>query len=84
MTSTAPQPHAKARQSHLAGWTLLEFNVVNSTNFVAGKLEVWNAVRADTQTAGRGRFQRSWISDAGGLWLSAVVPTGPDREHWQA
>jgi len=31
-------------------------------------------VRADTQTAGRGRFQRSWVSDQGGLWLSAVVP----------
>jgi BirA family biotin operon repressor/biotin-[acetyl-CoA-carboxylase] ligase len=52
--------------------------VVTSTNFVAGKLPAWNAVRADTQTEGRGRFQRTWISDEGGLWLSAVVPLGAD------
>lgn len=84
MNLPATQQEAQARQSLLGGWILSEFNAVNSTNFVAGKLDVWNAVRADTQTAGRGRFQRSWISDAGGLWLSAVVPTGPDRERWQA
>ena len=26
------------------------------------------------QSAGRGRFQRNWVSDEGGFWLSAVVP----------
>ena len=40
--------------------------------------------RADRQTAGRGRFQRGWVSDEGGLWLSAVVPTGPDAAEWRA
>jgi BirA family biotin operon repressor/biotin-[acetyl-CoA-carboxylase] ligase len=65
------------------GWTLLEFNQVSSTNIVAAQLDVWHAVRADTQTAGRGRFQRSWVSNAGGLWLSAVVPPG-DRQQSQA
>jgi BirA family biotin operon repressor/biotin-[acetyl-CoA-carboxylase] ligase len=53
---------------------LHEYAVVGSTNLVAANLPVWEAVRADTQTAGRGRFQRSWVSDQGGLWLSAVVP----------
>jgi BirA family biotin operon repressor/biotin-[acetyl-CoA-carboxylase] ligase len=66
----------------LAGWTLLEYEVVSSTNFVAAGLPAWHAVRAATQTAGRGRFSRSWISDAGGLWLSAVIPTGPD-DRWR-
>ena len=65
---------AVARISHLGDWTLREYDEVDSTNFVAGRLPAWSAVRADTQTAGRGRFQRTWVSDAGGLWLSAVVP----------
>lgn len=59
------------------GWTLEEHGAVTSTNLVAAKLPAWHAVRADTQTAGRGRFQRAWISDAGGLWLSAVLPLSP-------
>jgi BirA family biotin operon repressor/biotin-[acetyl-CoA-carboxylase] ligase len=56
-------------------WTLHEYSVVTSTNLVAANLPSWTAVRADTQTNGRGRFQRPWVSDLGGLWLSAVVPT---------
>lgn len=55
-------------------WTLHEHRVVTSTNLLAANLPAWTAIRADTQTAGRGRFQRTWISDRGGLWLSAVVP----------
>lgn len=84
MSLSASQPAALLRRSHVAGWELLEFGVVDSTNFVAAQLGAWQAVRADTQTAGRGRFQRSWVSDTGGLWLSAVVPTGVDRSRWQA
>jgi BirA family biotin operon repressor/biotin-[acetyl-CoA-carboxylase] ligase len=80
MTSAeVPTTQSKPRRSTVAGWALLEFEEVDSTNLVAGKLNAWHAVRADTQSAGRGRFQRSWVSDAGGLWLSAVVPTGSDR-----
>jgi len=55
-------------------WTVWEYDSVTSTNLVAAELAAWNAVRAETQTAGRGRFQRKWVSDRGGLWLSAVVP----------
>jgi hypothetical protein len=47
-------------------WHLHEFAEVTSTNLIAAKLPAWHAVRADTQTAGRGRFQRHWVSDAGG------------------
>jgi len=74
----APESSASApKTSVLEGWTLREYSVVASTNLVAAGLPVWEAVRADTQTAGRGRFQRSWVSDQGGLWLSAVVPAQP-------
>ena len=45
---------------------------------MAASLPAWTAVRADRQTNGRGRFQRTWISDLGGLWLSAVVPVSKD------
>jgi BirA family biotin operon repressor/biotin-[acetyl-CoA-carboxylase] ligase len=60
------------------GWHLHELPLTSSTNLAAAHLSPWEAVRADRQTAGRGRFQRGWISDEGGLWLSAVIPTGPD------
>src|SRR5580658_4981936 len=59
-------------------WRLHEIPVTASTNLAAAKLPVWEAIRADRQTAGRGRFQRGWVSDAGGLWLSAVIPAGPN------
>ncbi len=62
------------RKVSIEGWTLWEYDSVTSTNLVAAGLPAWSAVRADTQTAGRGRFQRKWVSDEGGLWLSAVVP----------
>lgn len=72
-----------ARVSCLLGWKLYEYESVDSTNFVARWLPAWHAVRADTQTAGRGRFQRTWVSDAGGLWLSAVVPAAGGRRSQQ-
>lgn len=65
------------------GWSVHEYQVVTSTNLVAASLPIWSAVRADSQTAGRGRFQRTWVSDVGGLWLSAVLPSGRGPE-WRA
>jgi len=56
---------------------------VDSTNLVAANLPAWHAVRAETQSAGRGRFQRQWVSDAGGLWLSAVVPVETNSPAWR-
>lgn len=73
-TSAHIDAEAPPRVSAMEGWTLHEYQVVNSTNLVAANLGAWTAARADTQTAGRGRFQRGWVSDVGGLWLSAVVP----------
>lgn len=81
---TTPLLHSAVSVRELrGGWQLWEYDEVTSTNLVAAKLEVWNAVRADTQTAGRGRFQRAWVSDAGGLWLSAVVPVETNSSAWR-
>lgn len=66
-----------------ADWRLCEFASVSSTNLMAANLPAWHAVRADAQTAGRGRFQRSWVSDVGGLWLSAVVPVETNSPAWR-
>ncbi len=71
---------APMRESDLAGWRLHEYREVDSTNLIAAAMPVWEAVRADRQTAGRGRFNRSWISDEGGLWLSAVLPAPAERQ----
>src|SRR5262249_27422576 len=70
---------AQATASACGEWMLYEYPVVTSTNLVAAGLPAWSAIRADTQTGGRGRFQRSWVSDHGGLWLSAVVPIMHDE-----
>ncbi|MFT3828344.1 MAG: biotin--[acetyl-CoA-carboxylase] ligase [Opitutaceae bacterium] len=64
------------------GWTLRELEAVDSTNRHAAQLPAWTAVTARTQTAGRGRHDRHWVSDNGGLWLSAVVPTTGSAEQW--
>lgn len=63
-------------------WTLHELAQVDSTNRHAASLPAWSAVTARTQTAGRGRHNRHWVSDAGGLWLSAVVPAEGTPERW--
>ncbi len=75
-------PDAAPRVSVLEGWTLHEYSVCSSTNLVSATLPAWNAVRADTQTKGRGRFERNWVSDDGGLWLSAVLPIQQKSPAW--
>lgn len=39
-------------------------------------------VRADRQTAGRGRLGRTWVSPGGGLWFSVVLRPGIPAERW--
>jgi len=65
-----------------AGWRLHEFSTVGSTNDLARDLPAWSAVRADAQTGGRGRFGRVFVSDPGGLWISAVLPSEGGQRKW--
>jgi BirA family transcriptional regulator, biotin operon repressor / biotin---[acetyl-CoA-carboxylase] ligase len=65
-----------------AGWRLFPYETVTSTNDLARDLPPWSAVRAASQTAGRGRFGRSFVSDIGGLWLSATLPALGDASRW--
>jgi BirA family transcriptional regulator, biotin operon repressor / biotin---[acetyl-CoA-carboxylase] ligase len=68
--------------TELNDWVLHEYPCVDSTNPIAGKLPGWHAVRAERQVAGRGRTGRNWVSDQGGLWLSAVLPAPGPRAKW--
>ncbi len=79
-----PDPDTPCSSHGLDGWVLHEHAVVGSTNDVASTLPPWHAVRADEQTSGRGRHDRSWVSNPGGLWLSAVIPVGGPDHGWQA
>ena len=51
---------------------------VSSTNSYAKNLPHGSCVMADRQTAGRGRLGRSFLSPAGGLYLSIVLQTEPN------
>ena len=70
--------------TQIAGWTLHEYREVGSTNDVAAELPAWHAVRASSQSGGRGRWKRTWVSDRGGLWISAVLPVSGDPQRWEA
>lgn len=72
------------RINTIRGWSVHRYDRVGSTNDIASSLLPWHAVRADSQTSGRGRQGRLWISDYGGLWLSMVVPVEGARRHWKA
>ena len=56
---------------------VLHFAEINSTNTYLKEnfatLADKTIVMADTQTAGRGRFQRQWISQRGGLYFSILL-----------
>lgn len=54
------------------------FNEVSSTNIVAKDLALKNSphgtlVISDTQTLGKGRLGREWISPKGGIWSSLIL-----------
>jgi BirA family biotin operon repressor/biotin-[acetyl-CoA-carboxylase] ligase len=65
-------------RTRYVGQRLRWFDVVGSTNDVARTL-AWTGepegtvVVARTQTAGRGRLGREWVSPAGGLWFSVIL-----------
>lgn len=63
-------------------WRVHRHRVVRSTNDIAKSLPPWEAVTAETQDAGRGRYGRTFSSGEGGLWLSAVVPMPGGAAQW--
>jgi len=59
-------------------WEIEWHDRVNSTQTVAKDRPAWTAVIADAQVAGRGQAERVFVSDPGGLYLTAVLPYAGD------
>ena len=78
------QPPPTIHTREWRGWTLHECDALGSTNDHARDLPPWHAIRAHVQTGARGRHGRSWASNAGGLWFSAVLPLDPPDRGWAA
>jgi len=70
-------------QGSLGGWTLRRYGTVPSTQDIAAGLPAWNAALAESQSAGRGQWQRTFTSDRGGLYLTAVLPFNGDGAGWR-
>jgi BirA family transcriptional regulator, biotin operon repressor / biotin---[acetyl-CoA-carboxylase] ligase len=65
------------------GWKVINLEEVDSTQKFATDLPPWSAVIAAHQTGGRGQRQRTFTSDPGGLYLTAVVPFDGDAAGWR-
>lgn len=64
-------------------WKVEELEECESTFNVARKLPPWTVVSCESQTKGRGRFNRAWFADKGGLWATYNVPIDPKSgRHW--
>ncbi len=62
-------------------WKLKEVESCDSTLDEARILSPWTIVRAERQLKGRGRFNREWVADEGGLWASYNLPLDAQGRH---
>ncbi len=76
-------PFGAFDEESILGWTLRRYGVIASTQDLAAGLPPWTAVTADSQTAGRGQWQRTFSSDRGGFYLTAVLPFDGDALRWR-
>ena len=64
-------------------WKVREVEECESTFNEARKLPAWTVVSAQKQTRGRGRFNRAWFGNTGGLWVTYNLPLDPAaNRHW--
>ncbi|RXK53269.1 biotin--[acetyl-CoA-carboxylase] ligase [Oleiharenicola lentus] len=66
-----------------AGWAVQRLEQADSTQRIAADLPAWAAVVAAHQTGGRGQRERTFTSDVGGLYLTAVVPFDGNAAAWR-
>ena len=64
-------------------WKVKEIDECESTFNEARKLPAWSVVTARSQTRGRGRFNRAWTGNDGGLWATYNLPLDASvKRHW--
>jgi BirA family biotin operon repressor/biotin-[acetyl-CoA-carboxylase] ligase len=73
-------------QTELIGRKVVHFNLTTSTNAVARQMadegiEEGTVVVAESQTRGKGRLGRKWITKPGGVWMSVVLRPRIDPAH---
>jgi len=78
MTPILPNRVKAGLQTKIIGRTIHYFRSLPSTNDIAKELAQKGAkegtvIVAETQTRGRGRLRRRWISPRGGLWFSIIL-----------
>ncbi len=61
-------------------WHYTVLEECDSTFYPARHADAWHGVQARVQTAGRGRFQRTWFGELGGLWICYNVPIDETRD----
>ncbi len=64
-------------------WKVKEIEECESTFNEARKHPAWTVVTTQRQTRGRGRFNREWFGNTGGLWATYNLPIDPKlNRHW--
>lgn len=56
------------------GWNYIYRSVVGSTMLVASHAPQWSIILAETQLHGKGRMDKTWISNLGGVWITFKFP----------
>lgn len=73
----APAEIKAGLKTSIMGKNIHYFKETESTNILArdmaGSVDEGTVVIAESQTGGRGRMGRKWISPEGGIWLSVVL-----------
>ena len=60
-------------------WQLVELQDCDSTFTEARRHPAWTVVCSARQGCGRGRFNRAWFAEEGGLWISCNLPLEGER-----
>ena len=89
MRETEPIRTPKVKESlqtRIFGRPLHCFRELTSTNDMAKELALIGAregtvIAAETQTKGRGRLKREWVSQKGGVWLSIILRPKTEPKH---
>ncbi len=63
------------------GWSVVHMEECASTFNEARQLPPWTVVSCTRQSSGRGRFNRAWFGEEGGLWASYNLPLSPGSPH---
>ncbi len=86
MNPRSPVSIPPQEEGTFGNWTFHEWAEAFSTNDLARAYGPWHIAVCKVQTGGRGRFNRRWIGQEGGLWASFNVPLddkkSPSDVNW--